>query len=111
MLAAMSGCLFILAALLVAVRATTFTVSWGFDTSNASIQATLGDTVTWTWNQTAAPHTLISGAPGSPNTLFGLSTPISSGNYSFVFNQTGLYPYFCNIHTSMTAAIFIVDGM
>ena len=98
------------AVLFTAVSASTVTVSWGFDTSQASIQVFLGDTVTWLWNQTAAPHTLISGTQGSPDSLFGVSVPMASGNYSYLFNQTGLYPYYCNLHSAMTGAIFVTDG-
>jgi plastocyanin len=66
----------------------------------------LGRTVAWR-NEGQNPHTVTSGAPGSnPGALFDSGTLNPPGGFTFTFNETGNYPYFCRIHgSSMSGTI------
>jgi plastocyanin len=63
-----------------------------------------GTTVAWT-NQDGVAHTSTSGVPGSPDGLWDSSELSSGGSFSFTFEQPGEFPYFCQIHSFMTATI------
>jgi plastocyanin len=63
-----------------------------------------GTTVTWT-NQDGVAHTSTSGVTGSPDGLWDSSALSSGGSFSFTFEQPGEFPYFCGIHSFMTATI------
>jgi plastocyanin len=75
----------------------------GFAFSPNNIQITTGTTVTWT-NKDAAPHTT-----SSLTAVWNSGTLNQNQTFSFTFNSTGVFPYRCNIHTSMTASITVVD--
>jgi nitrite reductase (NO-forming) len=74
------------------------------------INVTIGDTVTWI-NHDAIPHTVTSGTgPSDPNKGkefdSGLSTPITPGKtFSHKFTRAGEYPYFCQLHPTMTGTV------
>jgi plastocyanin len=73
-----------------------------FAFSPADITVKVGDTVTWT-NNDSVGHTVTSdtGAFDSPN-------PIAQGStYSFKFTKAGTYPYHCAVHPSMTAKVTV----
>lgn len=73
---------------------------FAFDPPNLTIN--VGDTVMWT-NQDGAPHTSTS------DTAVWNSGTLSMGqSFSFTFNSTGTFPYFCGIHSFMTASITVV---
>ncbi len=66
-----------------------------------------GSTVTWT-NIDTVTHTVSSGTPGSLSGVFR-SNPLAPGQtFSFTFNNSGTFPYFCEIHgAGMTGTITI----
>jgi plastocyanin len=69
----------------------------------------VGDTVTWT-NDDLQPHTVTSGTSAIPDGRFdsspGLKTLLTSKNtFSHTFNQTGTFPYFCQLHPNMIGTV------
>lgn len=91
----------------------------------ATLEITKGTTVTWT-NEDAVPHTVTTGIapPTFPPLPSGASpTPfpsLSSGDgrvnsgrieatktFSFTFNETGTFNYFCGVHPRMLATITV----
>ena len=73
----------------------------------STITITGGTTITWT-NKDPMAHTVT-----SDKGLFD-SGPISSagaysggGTWSNIFNNPGIYPYHCSIHTTMTATVIV----
>jgi len=73
--------------------------SFAFDPSTLEIQ--VGDTVKWT-NFDTASHTATS------DTLVWDSGTLTTGDqFEFTFTEVGLFPYYCTIHPSMTAAIVV----
>ena len=88
---------------------TQHTVSWGLSTSGASITINQGDTVVWQWNQNDVRHDVVSGTPGYPTEMFR-SPQQSSGSYSHTFSSSGVFPYYCTLHPSMTATISVLSS-
>jgi plastocyanin len=76
------------------------------------VEVKVGDTVTWT-NKDATPHTVTSGQGGSspkPDGKFNSSPnfnpTINAGQtYSVKFNETGDYPYYCELHSTMVGTV------
>ncbi|HSD63515.1 MAG TPA: plastocyanin/azurin family copper-binding protein [Ignavibacteriaceae bacterium] len=66
----------------------------------------LGTTLKWT-NKDAVTHTVTSGVPGSLSGIFDSGNIAPQGSFSFTFHQTGVFKYYCRIHTSMTATITV----
>jgi len=64
----------------------------------------VGETVTWTNNETGVPHTVV-----SDDGVWESDTLRPGDSFSFTFDQPGTYTYFCSIHPAMTATI-TVDG-
>jgi plastocyanin len=60
-----------------------------------------GTTVIWT-NNDSAPHT-VTADDGS----WGSGRLSKGDTYSFTFEQPGTYPYHCNVHPLMTAAVIV----
>jgi plastocyanin len=76
-----------------------------FDPQDITI--TQGTTVKWT-NQDNFLHTVTSGSPGSPNGIFNSGNMNRFATFSFVFQNTGVYPYYCMIHGSaMTGTVTV----
>lgn len=72
-----------------------------FAFSPQTITVAKGTSVTW-MNNDSTSHTVT-----SDSNLFD-SGPISPGaTFSFTFNQTGMFPYHCKIHLSMTAQVIV----
>jgi len=73
----------------------------------ASISINAGDTVEWANVDTAA-HTVTGGLPADgPSGVFDSSLLMASGNYSFTFNETGSYDYFCMVHPWMVGNVSV----
>ena len=67
-----------------------------------TINISKGRTVTWTQFDTA-PHTII-----SVNSTFPNSPSLSKGQtYSYTFNETGIFEYYCSIHPSMKGKVIV----
>ena len=82
----------------------THTISWKFDTTHASRKIALGDTVLWLFGADNTAHSIV-----NDDDIFGIGST-TTGTYSFDFTAVGLYDYHCGIHSSMQAAILVVDG-
>jgi plastocyanin len=74
----------------------------------ASISITAGSIVVWVDNSDA-PHTVTSdsGAPSSFNTTQNVT---QNKTFALQFNQSGTYPYHCNIHPTSMKAVVDVTG-
>ncbi len=67
----------------------------------ASVQVSVGGTVTWT-NADGVNHTVTS------NTGAFDSGSLSDGDtYSYTFNTAGTFPYHCSIHPSMHGSVVV----
>lgn len=85
-------------------RAATVNVSIaGFAFSPGTLNVQVGDTVTWT-NNDSVPHTATSDS-GSPSFATGQLDP--GANASVTFATPGTYTYFCAIHTDMRGTIVV----
>lgn len=95
-----------IAAILIAAspaRAATHQVSiQGLAFSPAAISVAVGDTVTWTNNDTV-PHT----ASSTTAALFDSGNLVTGASFSFTFATPGTYSYRCNIHTEMTGSVVV----
>ena len=76
--------------------------------SPANIRITKGTMVTWTWRGSNM-HTVTSGAPADANagSLFD-QKPMSSGQFQFTFNDTGMFNYFCRVHGAAMSGTVMV---
>jgi plastocyanin len=73
------------------------------------IQVSVGNTVTWT-NNDSQPHTVTSGSNGQPDNKFNPSPNFSpllnqGQTFSFTFTEAGDYPYFCMLHPNMVGTV------
>ncbi|MCW4470875.1 T9SS type A sorting domain-containing protein [Flavobacterium sp. MFBS3-15] len=84
---------------------TTHVISWfmGVSSAQASKTVNAGDTVKWTWDD-SAPHTVTSIAGGAETFNSGQLTG-SNQEYSRVFNVVGATNYRCSIHAMMQGTI------
>ena len=75
-----------------------------YDFSPNSITVNVGDTVTWT-NQDTSDHWVVS-APTSPAT-FDLGREPRAASVNHTFTAPGSYPYFCNLHNYMKGTVVV----
>jgi plastocyanin len=78
----------------------TVTIS-GFAFAPASIMVTLGDSVTWT-NNDSVTHTVT-----ADDNSFSSGDLAPGATYSFTFTKAGTFPYHCSIHPNMTASVVV----
>jgi plastocyanin len=75
--------------------------------SPGSTTISVGDVVQWT-NNDAIPHTVTAGSSGSPNPdLFHSGTLSQTDTVCLRFDVAGSYPFYCQIHTSMTGSVTV----
>jgi plastocyanin len=67
----------------------------------ATITVAAGTTITWT-NQDAVSHTVTSNT-----NVFNSGSLGSSGIWSYTFNTSGNYPYYCAVHPSMKGTVVV----
>jgi len=67
----------------------------------ATITVSAGTTIKWT-NKDGMSHTVT-----STTALFDSGTIGNNGTYSHQFNTIGTFPYYCTIHTYMTATVVV----
>ncbi len=67
---------------------------------------TQGTTITWT-NKDAATHTVTSGLPTKPSGKFDSGDLGQNATYSFKFDSSGTYSYYCKHHSGMTGSITV----
>ena len=73
--------------------------------SPAEISVGVGETVTWSNDDTAA-HTVTSGsAVDGPDGTFDSSLFVAGNTFSWKADSAGEYPYFCMVHPWMTGTI------
>lgn len=71
----------------------------------ASVSIKVGDTVSWSNDDTAA-HTVTSGSPASgPSGVFDSSLLIAGGTYEHTFDSKGTVDYFCMVHPWMVGDV------
>ena len=71
----------------------------------ASVTINVGDTVTWTNNDTAA-HTVTGGSPADgPSGVFDSSLILGGATYSYAFDDAGSFDYFCMVHPWMVGNV------
>ncbi len=75
-------------------------VNFAFDP--AELTVSVGDTITWTNNESGIPHTTT-----ADDGLWDSATLNPDDTYSFTFTEPGTYTYFCSIHPSMRASITV----
>ena len=86
----------------------------------ATLEVAVGTEVTWTNADEGVAHTATSGkagtnaAPGvddgkpsKPDGVFDGEMADAGDTFSFTFDEPGTYPYFCEIHPSMTGEITV----
>ena len=69
------------------------------------VTISVGDTVTWSNDDTAA-HTVTSGtSSGGPDGVFDSSLFMSGSTFEFTFDDSGTFDYFCMVHPWMTGQV------
>ena len=72
-----------------------------------SLEIKVGDTVSWSNDDTAA-HTVSSGtAADGMDGIFDSSLFMAGSTFEFTFDESGAYPYFCMVHPWMTGEIIV----
>lgn len=67
----------------------------------------LGTKITWV-NKETAMHTIITGTPEEKSGLFESKTLGEGGEFSFTFEEKGIYKYYCGTHEDMMTGVIIV---
>lgn len=90
---------------------TTFDLDWaiGINGAAASVTVEPGDTVRWTWTDTA-PHTVTSIAGSQETFDSGVITGMGM-QYSFTFTQVGDNDYRCEVHPATMFGTIIVEQL
>ncbi len=73
-----------------------------YNPSKISIKS--GDSVTWL-NQDAAFHSVTSGYYGEPSGLFDSGYLDPETSFTFIFENPGVYDYFCTLHPWMKGQV------
>lgn len=73
----------------------------------AETTVSVGGTVTWT-NEDTAAHTVTSGTPtDGPDGIFDSSIIMSGATFEHTFEEAGQYDYFCIVHPWMTGKVTV----
>lgn len=67
-----------------------------------------GTKLTWV-NKDSYTHTVTSGYPGNPDGVFDSGNMGSGASFSYTFNTTGTFKYYCRIHGSIMTGTVIVQ--
>jgi len=71
------------------------------------LDISVGDTVVWT-NKDTTPHTVTSGnASSGADGQFDSLILAPQATFSFTFNQTGSFPYYCMLHPNMVGTVIV----
>jgi len=77
----------------------------------STITVGVGDTVTWSNDDTAA-HTVTSGsAADGPDGNFDSSLFMAGATFPWTFDTAGEYPYFCMVHPWMAGTVIVQEAM
>jgi plastocyanin len=71
----------------------------------ASITIVAGTTLTWV-NKDNVTHTVTSGS-GSPSGVFDSGNLARDQSFSFTFETTDTYNYYCKLHPNMTGSVTV----
>jgi plastocyanin len=66
-----------------------------------TLTVAVGATVTWT-NRDDIPHTVV-----STDGVFKSKVRDTDEKFSYTFDKTGTYPYYCSIHPKMTGQVVV----
>lgn len=89
-----------------AVATTTVTIK-DYKFQPAAITVAPGTTVTWT-NKDSVQHTVTS-SQGAP-VAFGSELLKQDETFSYTFQKTGTYPYYCKPHPYMKGTVYVVPS-
>lgn len=106
MTAAIGGLMIMLAGTVQAATVPINSINFQFQPQSRTIN--LGDVVSWTF--AGDPHTVTSGAPGSPDGRFNSGIKNPGGSFQVTFNSAGTFPYFCEIHPEQMIGSIVVAG-
>jgi len=77
----------------------------------AELTIDVGETVTWSNDDTAA-HTVTSGSPvDGPDGNFDSSLFLAGATYDVTFDTAGEFPYFCMVHPWMIGTVIVGEAM
>ncbi|NKQ53485.1 cupredoxin family copper-binding protein [Amycolatopsis sp. K13G38] len=78
----------------------------GYAFSPSTLQISVGDTVTWTNNDSAPHNVVVTDGPEK------FSSPLiqQGQTFSHTFTQAGTYSYYCSVHPDMKATITVTGG-
>ncbi len=74
--------------------------------SPSSVTTSVGSTITWTNDDTAA-HTVTSGKDTTSDGVFDSSLFMAGKTFSHKFEAAGEYPYYCLVHPWMTGTVTV----
>lgn len=82
----------------------------GHSFSPAEIEVTVGTTVTWV-NESNEAHTVTSGSGGNHDGIFDSGAVDPGDQFTFTFEETGTYDYFCipHLEAGMTGTVTVVE--
>ncbi|WP_137725421.1 plastocyanin/azurin family copper-binding protein [Prescottella subtropica] len=73
--------------------------------SPASLTVSVGDTVTWVFDDRGTPHDVV----GLGDAKSVLRSPLlQTGTWTYTFTQPGTYDYTCSLHPDMLGAVVVV---
>ncbi len=78
----------------------------GFAFAPETLSVPVGTTVTWT-NDEDSLHTVTSGTPERPSSLFDSGEIDTGVEFPYTFEEPGSYPFFCARHDFMTGEITV----
>ncbi|MFQ5996685.1 MAG: cupredoxin family copper-binding protein [Dehalococcoidales bacterium] len=73
----------------------------GFAFAPATVTVPVGSTVTWT-NRDSAPHTVT-----ARDTQFDSGSLSRDNTFSYTFDQSGNFEYYCTIHPRMVGTVIV----
>jgi plastocyanin len=79
---------------------------WQFAFAPSPLMISAGTAVTWT-NRDAIEHSITSGSPDAPGSVFDSGFINQEQAFSFRFDEAGEYPYFCRRHPFMQATLTV----
>jgi plastocyanin len=73
------------------------------------IKIKVGDTITWTNDDSITPHTVTEGNPSSSMSGAGFDSGLLSQGQTFkhTFNKVGVVEYFCSLHPTMVGKVSV----
>jgi plastocyanin len=78
----------------------------GYGFAPQVITVKTGTTVTWS-NYDSATHSITSGTPTTPTTLFDSGELAQGQSWSNTFATPGVYTYYCDEHPGMTGVVIV----